>query len=375
MGGWETIRGKSSMTGNPLDSSSLKSYPTGVFGFVMKTLLQIIGLILASLTVPASAVIVAGASGGGNTTNNTTAAQFQSEYGISFPVYDNVIRYSSATGIYLGYDSATRDVWVLTARHIGSSLTQGDTVEIDGLIYNRQPEGEDGFGLLPGGDLRLVRYNREDLAVPTLPAVNISTSIPVAGTGLFMVGYGQNRTQDATTGASTSDAVSVAVAPEVELPGYNWSGTSVKRWGVNQIEAEFLDLLETVPVSGTTGTFSLGPYDTIGYMTDFDSPGSGQWLNSNEAQGSRGDSGGGAFYFSGGQWYLSGVFAAVVGFGGQAGDTSAFGNLSLLTDVASYSSAINSALVGVTLIPEPGSSVLWLFTGVAVFSRRSRSRV
>ena len=164
----------------------------------MKTNIQNIGLILASLTLPASAVIVAGASGGGNTTNNTTAAQFQSEYGISFPAYDNVIRYSDASGIYLGYDAAT----------------QGATVTIDGLVYNRQPNGADGFGLLPGGDLRLVRYNRGDLAVPTLPAVNISTSIPTAGTGLFMAGYGQNRTQNATLNGSTSDAVSVTVGTE-----------------------------------------------------------------------------------------------------------------------------------------------------------------
>ncbi len=340
----------------------------------MKPHLQFIALILASLILPASAVIVAGASGGGNTANNTTAAQFQSEYGISFPAYDNVIRYSDASGIYLGYNAATKDVWVLTARHVSSSnsliVDQGRTVTIDGLVYNRQPEGGDGFGLLPGGDLRLVRYKREDLAVPTLPAVNISTSIPTADTGLFMVGYGQNRTQNATLDGSTSDAVSVTVGT-----GYNWSGTTLKRWGVNQIEGEFLNALETVPATGTTGTFSLGPYSTIGYMTDFDQPGTGQWLNSNEAQGSLGDSGGSAFYYSGGQWYLSGIVTAVVGFSGQAGNTAAFGNLSLLTDVASYSGAINTALAGVTLIPEPDSCGLSILVIAAVFTRRSRSRV
>jgi hypothetical protein len=337
----------------------------------MKTNIQNIGLILASLTLPASAVIVAGASGGGNTANNTMAAHFQSEYGISFPAYDNVIGYSDASGIYLGYNAATRDVWVLTARHVSSSLTQGGTVTIDGLVYNRQPNGVDGFGLLPGGDLRLVRYNRGDLAVPTLPAVNISTSAPIAGTGLFMVGHGQNRTQNATLNSSTSDAVSVTVGT-----GYNWSGRTIKRWGTNQIEAEFLNGLEsTLPVAGTIGTFSLGPYSTIGYMTDFDQPDFGQWLSSNEAQGSLGDSGGSAFYYSGGQWYLSGIFTAVVGFSGQAGNTAAFGNLSLLTDVASYSGTINTALGGVTLIPEPASPAFLLLSSVAIFSRRRRSRV
>jgi hypothetical protein len=337
----------------------------------MKIDFRNIALILAALTLPAPAVIVAGASGGGNTSNNTTQAQFQSEYPYTFPAYDNVIRYSDASGIYLGYNAANKDVWVLTARHISSSLAQGNTVTIDGLVYNRQPDGGDGFGLLPGGDLRLVRYNRADLAVPSLPAVNISTSIPTAGTGLFMVGYGQNRTQNATTGASTSDAVSVTVGT-----GYNWSGTTIKRWGTNQIEAEFLNALEsTVPVAGTTGTFSLGPYSTIGYMTDFDQPANGQWLNSNEAQGSLGDSGGSAFYYSGGEWFLSGIFTAVAGFNGQMANTAAFGNLSLLTDVASYSSAINTALGGVTLIPEPASTTLMLLASFAILSRRKRPRV
>ncbi len=357
--------------GKSLAPSSFKSYPTAAVASRMKIHLQHLCLTLSALSLPASAVIVAGSSGGGNTANNTTAAQFQSEHGISFPAYDNVIRYADASGIYLGYNAATKDVWVLTARHVSSSLTQGNTVTIDGLIYNRQPEGGDGFGLLPGGDLRLVRYSRPDLAVPTLPAVNISTSIPTAGTGLMMVGYGQNRTQNATLNGSSSDAVSVTVGT-----GYNWSGATLKRWGTNQIEVEFLNSLEsTVPVAGTTGTFSLGPYSTIGYMTDFDQPRTGQWLNSNEAQGSLGDSGGSAFYYFGGQWYLSGIFAAVVGFDGQAGNTAAFGNLSLLTDVASYSGAINTSLAGVTLVPEPGSGAWPILAGLLIVSRRRRSRV
>jgi hypothetical protein len=340
----------------------------------MKTLKQTLGLVLCILPLPASASIVAGASGGGNTSNNTTETQFQSEYGISFPAYDNVVRYSDASGIYLGYNAATRDVWVLTARHINSSdsliVNEGRTVTIDGLVYNRQPEGVDGLGELPGGDLRLVRYNRTDLAVPTLPAVNVSTTVPVAGTVVFTVGYGQNRIENASTGAFASDAVSVTVGT-----GYHWSGTTIKRWGSNQIEAEFLNALETVPVTGTTGTFSLGPYSTTGYMTDFDQPASDQWLSSNESQGSLGDSGGSAFYFSGGQWFLSGIYSAVAGFDGQAVNTAAFGNLSLLTDVATYSGAINTAIGGVTLVPEATSPILAILAGLLFVSRRHRPRV
>ncbi len=331
----------------------------------MKTLFRISMLAVGLLSPHASAVIVAGASGGSNTTNNTTQAQFVSEYGISFPIYDNVVQYSDASGIYLGHNASTKDVWVLTARHITTNGSAGSTIVIDGLTYNRQAEGIDGYGVQVGGDLRLVRYKRLDLAVPSLQAVAISTTVPVALTQLMMVGYGQNRTEFATGDASTSDATSTTVGT-----GYHWSGTNLKRWGINHIEAEFLNALEVpTAVTGTTGTFSMG-YNTIGYMTDFDEPVSGQWLDSNEAQGSLGDSGGSAFYYSGGQWYLSGIFSSIATFGGQAGNTSAFGNLSLLTDVASYSSSINTALSGVTLVPEPSTVWLMAFGAMALLRRK-----
>ncbi len=148
----------------------------------MKTLFRIFLIGSGLLSPHASAVIVAGASGGGNTTNNTTQAQYESEYLISFPIYDNVIQYSDASGIYLGHNASTKDVWVLTALHITTGASAGSTVVIDGLAYNRQAEGIDGYGVQVGGDLRLVRYKRVDLAVPSLQAVAISTTVPVAGT-------------------------------------------------------------------------------------------------------------------------------------------------------------------------------------------------
>jgi hypothetical protein len=325
-------------------------------------------LISALAVTPAAAVIVAGASGGGNTSHNTTSAQFLSEYGFEAPVIDNIIAYSDASAVYLGYNPATADVWVLTARHVTSNASAGATVIIDGLTYQRQADGADGFGLLPGGDLRLVRYRHDDLAVPSLPAVEIATTMPIAGAGLLMAGFGQNRTQNATTGAFTSDASAFTVGT-----GYNWSGTRLLRWGTNAVESEFLNALESgAAVSGTTGTFSMGSYTTSGFMTDFDQPGIGQWLSANESQGSLGDSGGGAFTYDGSRWYLAGIFSAVVGFQNQPSSTSAFGNLSLLTNVASYSASIDSALGGATLIPEPSSLMMAAATGGACLLRRRR---
>ncbi len=321
-----------------------------------------LGILLCLISAfPASAVIVAGGSGGGNNANNTTGAQLQSELSTVFPAYDNVVQYSDASGVYIGYNAATRDVWVLTARHINSSTAP---ITIGGQAYNY------GAEFLPGGDLRLVRYSRTDGAVPSLPAVQLSTTVPVGSTSLVTIGYGQDRLQNGATLANTPDSVNITVTGGT-VPGYDWDGPQTKRWGTNNIEAEFLNSLEVppAPVAGTTGTFSIGGVDSIGFMTDFDQPGAGQWLSSNESQGSLGDSGGAAFYLSGGQWILGGIYSAVVSFNGQTGSTSAFGNLSILTDVSSYQSSINSTL-GVALVPEPSSFLLFIMSSAVIFCRR-----
>lgn len=310
----------------------------------------------------AQCVIVAGGSGGGDNTNNTTRAQLESELSTFFPAYENVISYSDASGVYLGYDPITKDVWVLTARHVTPG---GSTIVIDGLTYDRQPDG-DGFGYLVGGDLRLVRYTRPDQAVPSLPAVKINATIPTGGTSLVMIGSGQNRVENGAANAGTSDAVSLTIGT-----GYHWSGTNIERWGTNNIDFEFPDSLEaTGPIGGPLGTFNMGSYSTVAFHTDFDQPGGGQWLSSNEAQGSLGDSGGGAFYFDGTQWVLAGIFSAVTSFSGQDPSSSAFGAGTLITDVATYSSAIQGVLGG-TLVPEPTSAAL---TGLAFLAFAARRR-
>jgi hypothetical protein len=324
-----------------------------------------------AISSSAHAVIVAGAHGGGNTTNNTTRTQLESQLATTFPAYSNVISYSDATGVYLGYNSTTKDVWVLTARHITSDASAGATVTIDGLSYNRQADGPSGLGFLPGGDVRLVRYSRGDLAVPSLPAVQVSTTVPVTNAAIVVIGRGQNRTENAATNALLSDASTF-----VGGPGYNWSGTNIQRWGTNNVEGEFPNSLESTAVaaSGPLGTFSIGGYDSIGYITDFDQPGLGGWLISNEAQGSLGDSGGGAFTQIGGQWRLSGVYSAIATATGQPGSTAGFGNVSILTDLSSYSSSIQTS-IGTILIPESQLSALLALAAISIATRRKRSLV
>jgi hypothetical protein len=338
------------------DKKTVATYP----GYwIMKMHLATITLIsLCGLIQPVSAVIVAGASGGGDTFNNTTANQYFAETGVSFQAYNNVIQYSDASGVYLGYNAGTHDVWVLTARHISTDGSAGATVTIDGLTYNRQADGGDGYGILVGGDLRLVRYHRGDNQVPGLTALSLSTTVPTASTSLVMAGFGRNRVENAAANATTNDSTSTTVGT-----GYHWAGGQIERWGTNNIG----DLGAGVTL--TVVDLGLG-YTTTTFVTNFDTPGSGEWLSSNEAQGSAGDSGGGVFIYDNGQWVLSGIMSAVDGPVGQDASSSAFGNSTYATDINTYSSAINSA-IGATLIPEPAT--WWLATcGLILALRRRR---
>ncbi|NJM38077.1 MAG: hypothetical protein HC845_09600 [Akkermansiaceae bacterium] len=59
----------------------------------------------------------------------------------------------------------------------------------------------------------------------------------------------------------------------------------------------------------------------------------------------------------------------MAGFNGQAGSTSAFGNLSVLTSVSNYQPTILST-IGVTLVPEPSSFLLGIISVAALLRRR-----
>lgn len=317
-------------------------------------------LALCCLSLPASAVIVAGASGGGNTTNNTTPAQYFTETGTQLPQLDNVILYGgNGSGVYLGYDADTREVWVLTARHIGTNSSAGSAVTIDGLSYDRVSSGAE-YAELVIGDLRLVKYKRADNQVPSLGALSLSATIPTASTSLVMAGFGRNRVEHAATSADMNDSTSTGVGT-----GYHWDASRIMRWGTNQIE----DL-----GGGSTLTdvnLGLG-YTTTTFVTDFDQPSSGQWLSANEAQGSSGDSGGAAFINIDGTWILAGIMSAIGTDAGQDASSAAFGNLTYITDLSTYASDIQNA-IGVTLIPEPSWSALLGATGILALRRRRLS--
>ncbi len=316
-------------------------------------------LLLASaalLTCPtARAVIVAGANGGGNTANNTTRAGLEAAVGTPFPLFDNVFNYSDATGIYLGYNPSTFDVWVISARHVSPS---GATITLDSLSYSFQQRID------LSGDIALIRYTRPDNQMPGLSAAPLAQSLPGTANTLVMIGQGKNRVQDASTDANTSDAISIN-----GNTGYNWASGNIKRWGTNNQDNNFA--LNGPGPPNPLGTINFGSFTSTGYSATFNQPSPGEWLSTNEAIGSLGDSGGGAFFFDGTDWVLSGIFSAVTRFSDQPDDTSVFGNATLITDINTY----REEILGVTgfLIPEPGTATLLLLPAAVILLRRQRA--
>lgn len=294
-------------------------------------------LACALLPVSASAVIVAGANGGEGTANNTTGAQLESFLGFSFPYYGNVVKYSDSSGIYLGHDPGTLDVWVLSAKHV-TATTAGSTIEIDGQTYN-QVGSQIGIG---GADLKLVRYHHASDLVPSLPAVALSSGSPTIGLGFVMIGLGVDRNEGPAAGPNDDDSVTVSGGAG---SGYTWRGgiasNQLKRWGTNQVD---------------TGTYAIGP-GTLGWFADFDMPAPGQWLTSTEATLALFDSGSGAFWLEGGEWVLGGSATAVTTNGSSPFTDGSDPEGSFYTDIASFKGAIEGE-IGATLVPEPATLLL-----------------
>lgn len=327
-------------------------------------LVAIIFIFLNSTRV--EAVIVAGAKGGGNTSNNTTASSLNawlaSEGMSAFPYFDNVINYSDATGIYLGA-TASGDIWVMSARHVTDSNA---SITIQLKTYDFQSRT-----ILADSDIELIRYRHSLGETPNLPVVSLATGIPSTSDPIVMIGIGKNRVQDATTDDRTSDAVIIASGQA----GYNWDTAKVKRWGTNNKDDKFIGN----PANDDVETYSLGGYNTTGYSMLFDEPQNppnpleeGPWLTTNEAMGSLGDSGGGAFYYNGSEWVLSGIYTAITTFPGQTGSTSAFGNRTLTTEISTYKSQIDGATGA--LVPEPSTGILLLGTWALFALMRRRNK-
>ena len=308
-------------------------------------------LLICSLAMAGSAsgIIVGGENGDG--TNNAGEAGLQSILQNSelpaFPYFGNVLRYSDASGIYLGYNSSTMEGWVLSAEHI----TEGTGIKIGGYTYSfidPQPTNSNvnGTRIVSSGvntDLMLYKFSvTGSNPIPLLPKVDIIDTTPSIGSLLIMAGRGMR------SGAGTG-------SEDVTAP-YSWgtpgtSDTVPIRWGFNQMEFNYTD-----------------PAGAKYLITDFDAPGFGTGI---DGQAALGDSGGGAFIYDQGSWKLGGV-AYATSDGPDADSLSnpaGYGDYTLYTNVFAYRSEI-VALTG-TLVPEPSSMILGGF-GVLVLAMRRR---
>lgn len=298
----------------------------------------------------AQAVIVGGTNGDGlNNADNTTLQNYLSSVSVAaFPYWNNLIRYSDASSIYLGYNPLTMQGWVLSANHI--TETTGITIGghhytfIDPLPANL---GQNGTLITSGPvntDLVLYKFSVGGLnPIPTLPTVPLLSSAVQLGDSLIMAGRGM-RLGAGTVGEDT-------VAP------YSWGtpGTSDSvpfRWGSNIVGAvNFVD-----------------PNNTVNFRTNFNQPGQS---TAYDGQAALGDSGGSGFVLRDGQWWLAGVMVGVDDGPDSEATASPAGYLDItnFNDVAFYRTEIQ----GITgaLIPEP-SSLLLISPALLLLLRRRR---
>jgi hypothetical protein len=309
-------------------------------------------LLLLLGVISAEGVIVAGANGGSDNSNNTNAAQLNAAVGTPFINFDNNIKYSDSSGVYLGFNPATNDVWVLSANHVGAT-SSGSSLSLDGLTFTQV-----GSAVAIGSsDLRLIKYHNASDLVPGIAPVKLASTAPTISTEVVMIGWGVDRVEVGATGPTDDDSSLVTGGTG---NGYIWrantAGNRFLRWGTNNVDTDVYEV--------STGN--------MGWFADFDMPGAGEWTSSNEAAAAVRDSGSGAYFLSGGEWVLGGVAHGVASAGLRSPFTDPSGDEegTFYTDVAHYKGMIDLE-IGATLIPEPTTGALML-TIVPLLYRRRR---
>jgi hypothetical protein len=310
-------------------------------------------LIYASVVVQnADAVIVSGTNGDGfNNAGESTLQTFLLDSSIpSFPYWNNLVRYSDASGIYLGYNPSTMRGWVLSANHISekTSITVGGYSYV---IIDKVPAiaNQNGTRLEHAGtpiDMVLYEFSVGGAApIPPMPTVPIFSGTLSPGNSVLMAGRGMR------SGAGT-------LAEDTTAP-YAWgtpgeSDAVPFRWGTNTVAA--------------TGLSAGG--GMVSFSTDFSAPGFGTEF---EGQGALGDSGGSGFVLTGGgDWMLAGLLFSV-GDGPDAGtatDPAGYGDLTYFANLSTYRTLIH----GITgsLIPEPTTVVYGFLATMVLIVRRKR---
>ena len=219
--------------------------------------------------------------------------------------------------VYLG------NRWVLTASHVGEQ-----PFEFLGVVHPvvegaREVLSKDG----QWADLAMVKLEGPP---PALLDVALSTAAPSVGDVVTLVGNGWSRETHPTCWTGSWSEVA---CPGGVRRGYQRSGPSVMRWGVNALTRAGIDVL-------------IGGHWTRAFAVGFDETG-----GPDEGQIVTGDSGGVAFLKRGGQWELVGIHFAIAPYAGQPSNTLAFGNRGYSVDVFHYRQEIEALLGPAVEVP------------------------
>ena len=192
--------------------------------------------------------------------------------------------------------------WILTANHvtINNNLSP---IRFGDFVSDVVPSSKVRLLNTNGLGADLVMWQLED--DPHLPCLLISSDTPAIGSAVTMIGNGRTR------GAPLGDG-----------SGYNIdTSAQTIRWGTNVVSA--------------TGLWENDGYGSgRAFHTKFDNLGP----TSNEAQASRGDSGGGAFFLNGTRWELAGIMY----LGSPDDSPLRFGDESSFVDLRYYRTQIMS---------------------------------
>ena len=283
----------------------------------------------------AMAVIVGGTNGDGlgNATESGLQSYLDSRSLPAFLFWNNLLRVSDSSGVYLGRNATTGRGWVMTAAHVTELFTGTDTITVAGQSYtvrdSRIMKHPDANGSL-STDIRLyaIGGSSGDPALPALPAVPLLEADVANGDDLVLTGRGRRQ----------QSPVEDITAP------YAWDwianqSTRQMRWGSNHVELWTKvapDLLFPLTNDPPVTT------ETICFASVFDDPAiSG---TASEGQLAWLDSGGGAFVKRNGAWYLAGTNSSVDD--GTDGDTVAdpagYGDVSIMPHLPTYRGQIDS---------------------------------
>ncbi len=238
--------------------------------------------------------------------------------------------------VYLG------DGWALSARHVGPTENDGETLTFSSGTYELIPgqnyvvHNPASSGYSTETDLRLVRLQ----GGPDLEPLAIADTVASASSEVTIISEGRPRLGDMyywDVNTSVDPWVwTESTVSDYDYRGYKTTTPTAKLWGTNRIATASSVYGTSNAVSYVQGLISINGRDVVSVATKFDLNGT-----ANEAQAVSGDSGGAMFRKNGSQWELAGIVSATFVFGDGDGDDqpttwAIYGNATSFVDLSYY---------------------------------------